>query len=126
MNADEQRGLGGVTPRWNGHTATPWAMTAGNLIRVVQPRTGICIAGVHRIGRGRDGPDAERVSIANASFIAHAVNHHDALVDALDRLITAIRWECPAISDGIEIEQRLAILERCATEAHVILRGALG
>ena len=39
------------------------------------------------------------------------------LIEIIESLIAAIEWECPPIRDGVEVERRTLILERCAREA---------
>lgn len=63
------------------HTPTPWS--------VHQREDGECLTGE---GHYLDGPDGNGVayaqrSPADAAFICLAVNNHDALVEALERLL---------------------------------------
>lgn len=66
----------------SGHTPGPWVAGNGNLIRVNQRGSGTCIAGIHRIGRARNGPDADAVARANARLIAAAPDLLEACIAA--------------------------------------------
>ncbi len=50
--------------------------------------------------------------------------HRDAaapLMGALAGLIVAVQWEVSAIRDGVDVEKRLGILEKGATQALAVL-----
>lgn len=53
-------------------TPGPWALSAGVLIRVYQPGTQVTIAGIYRIGRARNCPEADALPKANGRLIAAA------------------------------------------------------
>ena len=73
------------------HTPTPWHKTA--LDKIVNSTGTTVIANLNLLEFGTDGNTA----IANAAFIARAVNSHDALIQAanhaLDALLTGINQQ---------------------------------
>ena len=68
------------------HTETPWKVK-GNNIDIMAPDVAIGELLVAKVTH--DGHDALEVQ-ANAQFIIKAVNNHDALVEALQKLVLAV------------------------------------
>lgn len=79
------------------HTPGPWSLSNGNLIRVNGPsltegwRRPVVVCGVHRIGKCRTGPDADKLALANGTLIAAAPDLLEALEDAVERLAVCAR-----------------------------------
>ena len=71
------------------HTPTPWTVEPGDSILKI-------LSGGHRIADVGDAPYWQRFTAeheANAAFIVRACNAHDALVAALDEMLTSHSME---------------------------------
>lgn len=68
-----------------------WCATLGHLPRVMVSGTGVCIAGVHKIGVARNAEHPE-VTVANAHLIAAAPDLYNALVQVRSMCIPGMNW----------------------------------